>query len=171
MYSFPSWEREDGQTDSQSGTARQLKVRKECYGSPPLPGDLKNGCLLFYCLLRFNLTAYYSTKNNWSHWEIFITSQTTILENVCFLVVSKSSCPCLKTSLIECVCMCAHPRCPPPWDTDFPQGSCALTGKVRGGWFFFLTMEKGGDFYDPCSLSSCKNHTSRFPSVAASSAT
>lgn len=39
-----------------------------------------------------------------------------------------------------------------------------------GGQVFFQAVENGGEFYDPCSLSSCKNHTRRFSSVAASSA-
>lgn len=33
------------------------------------------------------------------------------------------------------------------------------------GFFFFLPVENGGAFYDPCSLSSCKNHTSSFPGL------
>lgn len=52
-------------------------------------------------------------------------------------------------------------------ETNFPQRSCALTGKVRGvgNVFFLLPVENGGEFYDPCSLSSCKNHTSSFPGL------
>lgn len=74
---------------------------------------------------------------------------------------------CLKCDLLVPV-SAAH-LCPPTHDTDFPQRSHALTGEVKEveveGEGFFLAVENGGTFYDPCSLSSRKNPTSRFPAL------
>lgn len=45
------------------------------------------------------------------------------------------------------------------------RGLVLWQGRWKGGGVFFLAVENGGKFYDPCSLSSCKNHTSRFPAL------
>lgn len=119
-----------------------------CWGrnavGSPLPGDLRPGWLLVVLQSpEIPLTAYHSTKTTKISEKCSdrdITSETT---SVCFLVVCGGALAhvCSKASLSECVCVClctsslCHTRL--RTITDFPQRSCALTGKVKGGGSFF----------------------------------
>ncbi len=151
-----------------------------CWGkiaaSSPLPGDLRPGQLLVVLQSPENpLTAYHRTKTTKISEKCSDRDIMTETTSACFHVVSGGALAhvCSKTSLYGGVCsrakMCtsrhAYTHTHSDNITDFPQRSCALTGKVkvrRGGG---LAVENGGEFYDPCSLSSCKNHTSRFPAL------
>ena len=139
---------------------------------PPHPGDLKNqdGCLLFFSPLRLPLTAYHSaetTEITEKHSDRDITTETTSLCVFlwCVEVISppvwRKDTSSLSHTLLHTI-QTSH-RGPVLWQGRWKEGK-------GGGQVFFQAVENGGEFYDPCSLSSCKNHTSRFSSVAASSA-
>lgn len=153
-------------TSSLSGWVRQLTYHWGRNAVGPLPGVLRPEWLLVVLQSpEIPLAAFHSTKTTTLTDKFSDHDITSVFVVVCGGGLDHVW---IKTSLSECVCLHVHifalPHMP-PYDTDFPQRSCALTGKVKGGWVFFLAVENGGEFYDPCSLSSCKNHTSRFPAL------
>lgn len=154
---------------------------------PPSQGNWsQDGCLLFYIPPRIPLAAHHSTETTkiteqYSDNDITLetTSLCVFLWCVCVEVISPMSevrPPCLNVCVWVCVSACAHLRSPTRASIWYRLPTEVLCfdregerGRGGGGgeffFFFLLAVENGGAFYDPCSLSSCKNHTRRFPAL------
>lgn len=105
---------------------------------PPWGLRARGGCLLFFPPHGFPSLPVTAQKPPKSTRDTQImTSHQTRPACVCVCVFSRGVCvwrsrPCLKLDLRVCVCAHLHS---PTHDTDFPQRSCALTGRVKGwGW-------------------------------------
>lgn len=114
---------------------------EECCGFP-VRGDPEeqSGCLLFHTPPGFPSQLLEKYPNVTSHRS---------LQVVCFLVVCGGDRTHTHSSVRQ-----TSRRGPVLWQ-----------GRWGGGSVFYLPVENGGVFYDPCSLSSCKNHTSSFPGL------
>lgn len=155
-----------------SGWVRQLTAGGRMLWAPPSQGTWdQDSCLLFYSPLRSPSLPITAPKRLKSLRSVQIVTSRQKPPVCVFLwcveVLSPMSAirpPCLSVCLLVHIFALPHT---PPYDYRLPTEVLCFDkeGEGEGGRDFFLAVENGGEFYDPCSLSSCKNHTSRFPAL------
>lgn len=129
-----------------------------CGSPPPRRTGTRRVCLLFYGPLGFPSLIIPAAKRLKSLKNIQIMTSHQLTAGLCVFLwcvelISTSAArpPCLSLHTYVCVCVFALPHMP-LYDTDFPQRSCALTGKVKVGLFFLWLWKMEASFmtHVPC---------------------